>query len=400
VALSKGMGDSIHPHGNILARRTAVPWDTEQPLHHERADFIELVLSAACPFARACADFGVSRKTGYKWLARASAPRPQPLRDRTRRPRHSPGRTPPAVERAILDAHACHPWGARKLHAFLCRGDGPVPSRGTVHNVLARHGLAGPAAPKPPPQRFERRAANDLWQMDFKGPLPGWPQPRYLFSVIDDHSRYLLAVRLCRDMTMATAWAALWALFGTAGVPCAILSDNAFGSRGHGSSCPSWLEARLERLGVLHPHGRPGHPQTQGKVERYHRTLGREALGRLTPGRPDEEAQAALDGWRAEYNGVRPHDALGGGVPAGRWAPSERPRPLGLPAVKHPAGSEVRRVQARGEISWRGFELALGQGLAGEEVGLIEADGRLAVWYGTRRLRVIPVDALAKGRTN
>jgi transposase InsO family protein len=304
-----------------------VPWDPEPPAHHQRADFIDLVRRGVCPFARACADFGISRKTGYKWLARAAAPGPLP--DRSRRPRLCPGRTPAAVERAVLDAHARHPWGARKLHAFLCRSAPGVPSRGTVHNILVRHGRAGGVRPPPPPHRFERRFPNDLWQMDFKGPLAGWPGPRYLLSVVDDHSRYLLDVRPCRDMTMATAWAALWAVFGRAGLPEGVLSDNAFGARGHGGA-PSWLEARLERLGVPHPHGRPYHPQTQGKVERYHRTLGREALGRLDAGQPDEAAQRALDGWREEYNRERPHEGVGNAVPADRWRPSDRPRPPAL----------------------------------------------------------------------
>jgi transposase InsO family protein len=387
-------------HGNILRGGTAVPWDTEQPPHRERADFLALARSGACTFARACGDFGVSRKTGYKWLARADGPRPQPLRDRSRRPHHSPGRTPAAVERAILDAHDQHPWGARKLHAFLCRGGRPAPSRGTVHNVLRRHGRVAAAAPKAPAQRFERGAPNELWQMDYKGPLAGCPRPRYVFSVLDDHSRYLLALRLCPDVTMATAWAVLWGLFGEAGVPLAILSDNAFAAPGPGSHAPSWLEARLIRLGVGHPHGRPRHPQTQGKVERYHRSLAGEALVRLDLTQPDAAIQARLDAWRAEYNRERPHEALGNATPAGRWHPSERPRPARVPPVTYPAGLAVRKVQGKGEVSWRGYELLVGQGLVGEPVGVTEQDGEVVLWYGPRRLRVIPAAGLAKGRFN
>jgi transposase InsO family protein len=376
-----------------------VPWDTDHPAPVQRADFVALVRSGVCSFARACADFGVSRKTGYKWLARAADLAPRPLRDHSRRPRHCPRRTPPAVEQAVLDAHARHPWGARKLHAFLCRSLADAPSRGTVHNILVRHARAGGGGLPPPAQRFERPAANDLWQMDFKGPLDGWPHARYLLSVLDDHSRYLLDVRLCGDMTLATAWDTLWELFGEVGLPEAILSDNAFGARGHGTAL-SWLEVRLERLGVLHPHGRPYHPQTQGKVERYHRTLGREAVGRLTAGQPDADAQRVLDAWRAEYNHVRPHEGVGHAVPAERWRRSDRPRPPTLPAAAVKAGADVRRVQGRGEISWRGYELAVGQGLAGERVGVTEEGGRITVWFGERRLRELNADALVKGRTN
>jgi transposase InsO family protein len=216
---------------------------------------------------------------------------------------------------------------------------------------------------------------------------------------VDDHSRYLVDVRLCRDMTMPTAWAVLWDVFGRVGLPDAILSDNAFGARGHGCA-PSWLEARLERLDIQHPHGRPYHPQTQGKVERYHRSLQREALGRLRAGQPDEDAQRVLDEWRAEYNHVRPHEGVGNGVPAERWADRERRRPPTLPPVRMRAGSEPRRVQGRGEIGWRGYELTVGQGLAGERVGVVEQDGQISIWYGDRRLRVLPADALVKGRVN
>jgi transposase InsO family protein len=302
---------------------------------------------------------------------------------------------PDAVERAILDAHATYRFGARKLHALLCRGAGPVPGRGTVHNVLVRHGLAGAAAPeKAGPQRFERRLPNELWQMDYKGPLAG-PGPRYLFSVVDDHSRYLITLRLCADTTLATAWGALWAAFGEAGLPLAVLSDNAFAGRGHGLS---WLEVRLERLGVSHPHGRPRHPQTQGKVERYHRSLGKEVLAGLDLTQPDGKIQEALGAWRESYNRLRPHEGAGNAPPAERWYASERPRPRTVPAVKNPAGMEQRKAQGRGEISWRGYELSVGQGMAGEQVGVSERDGRIAIWYGTRRLRVIPADTLAKGR--
>lgn len=374
-----------------------MPWDTDHPAAALRAQFVALVRAGVCSFARACADFGVSRKTGYKWVARAADRPPRPLRDHSRRPHSSPARTPPEVERAVLDAHTAHPWGARKLHASLCRGDRPVPSRGTIHNILVRHRRAGGGGPAHPPHRFERAAPNDLWQMDFKGPLAGWPHPRYLLSVVDDHSRYLLAVRLCPDMTMGTVWDVLWPLFGQVGLPEGILSDNAFGGRGHGTAL-SWLEVRLERLGVLHPHGRPYHPQTQGKVERYHRALGREAVGRLTAGQPDADAQRVLDEWRAEYNQVRPHDGIGLAVPAERWRPSPRPRPPTLPVAVLKAGTEPRRVQGRGEVSWRGYEVFVGVGLAGERVGVTEADGQVVLWFGERRLRVVAADALRKGR--
>src|SRR5262249_49004077 len=136
-------------------------------------------------------------------------------------------------------------------------------------------------APAAPPVRFQRSVPNLLWQMDFKGPLVGPPQRRYLLTVEDDGSRSLLAVRRCPDQTRASVWAVLWPLLAAAGLPLAILSEDGFAPRGPAEHGLSWLEARLLRLGIGALHGRGYHPQTQGKVERAHETMGREVLPRL-----------------------------------------------------------------------------------------------------------------------
>jgi transposase InsO family protein len=376
-----------------------VPWDPDQNPADERAAFIAAAGRRDCPFARLCRDFGITPKTGYKWLGRAAGPRPQPFRDRPRRPRRSPGQTPPAARRAILDVHDRYAWGARKIRAYLARGGEPVPSLGTVHNVLRRAGRTAARAAAPPPHRFERPVPNHLWQIDFKGPLAGPPRPRYLLSVIDDRSRYLVALRLCPDMTMATAWAALWEAFGEAGLPLAILSDNGFAPRGPAAGGLSWLEARLLRLDVRSIHGRPYHPQTQGKVERLHGTLERELLPGLDWARPDAEAAAAIGRWaRDVYNAIRPHEALGQAAPASVWYPSDRPRPARLPEAVVPAGADRRKVMQRGEVSWRGYELMVGAGLTGEYVGVQERDGDVILTFGPHELRRLPRSALAKGR--
>jgi transposase InsO family protein len=379
-----------------------MPWDPDRTLASQRADFIEAVEEGARPFLRICADFGISRKTGYKWLGRARLPEPHPLRDRSRRPCCCPGRVPEPAELRILAARDEYRWGARKLHAFLTgrQGEGDVPCRATIHKILQRAGRVRPPVPPVRPQRFERRVPNHLWQIDYKGPLPCPGRARYLLSIEDDHSRYLLAARLTADMTMATAWALLWEVFGEAGLPLAILSDNGFAPRGPGGHGLSWLETRLERLGVLYPHGRPRHPQTQGKVERYHRTIGEGLLGGMDWGAPDEGMQRRVDAWREVYNRVRPHEGAENGVPAEKWWPSERPRPPALPRMAYPPGSAVRRVQGRGEISWRGYEITVGMGMEGEPVRVAEDDGMVEIHYGRRRLRALPAASLAKGRFN
>jgi transposase InsO family protein len=376
-----------------------MPWDPDQALPAQRADLVELLLRRDCSVTQACHDFGISRKTAYKWLHRATQEQPLPLRDRSRRPHHCPNRTPEPTQRSILPVHDDHAWGARKIHAYLCQHGRDVPSASAVHKVLRRHGRVAATAPAPPPVRFQRSTPNHLWQMDFKGPLKGPLQRRYLLTVEDDHSRYLLALALCPDQTMASVWAVLWPLLGAVGLPVAILSDNGFAPRGPAEHGLSWLEARLLRLGVGALHGRAYQPQTQGKVERAHQTVGRELLPRLDWSQPEGRVAEQLGHWRQEvYNAIRPHEALGYATSASRWYPSERPRPAQLPAVVYPAGMATRKVMQRGEISWQGYEVLVGAGLEGERVGVEVGGDAVVLRYGSHELRRVPLEALTKGR--
>jgi transposase InsO family protein len=377
-----------------------MPWNDTMPVADQRAAFLTLLAQRSCPFTEACQRAGISHKTGYKWRGRASSPTPQPLVDRSRRPHSCPRQTPPDVEAEILRIHDTFSWGARKIHAHLRDLPG-LPCWRAIQDVLGRCGRAASRGPAARPQRFERSAPNHLWQMDYKGPLWDTGPKRYLFTVIDDHSRYLLALPVCTDQTMATAWAALWALFGEVGLPESILSDNGFGPRGPSVGGLSWLEARLLRLSVEPIHGRAYHPQTQGKAERLHRTLEEEVLPRLDPQLSQARQADALEKWRREvYNTIRPHEALGNEVPASRWYLSERPRPARLPAVRYAAGTETRKVMHRGEISWHGYEVMVGSGLTGEYVGVGEQEDALTLSYGTRVLRRLHLDDLQRGRLN
>jgi transposase InsO family protein len=376
-----------------------MPWDQSQELADERADFVELLRRRDCPFAQACRHFGISRKTGYKWLPRATRDRPPPLRDRSRRPHTCPNQTPESAERSILQVHDDYSWGARKIHAYLCQRGRAVPSPSAVHKVLRRHRRVAGAGAAPAPVRFQRSAPNYLWQMDFKGPLARAPGRRYLLTIADDPSRYLLALRLVPDQTMASAWGVLWPLLGEVGLPVAILSDNGFAPRGPAGHGPSWLEARLLRLRIRALHGRAYHPQTQGKVERAHATMERAVLPRLDWSQPEERVAGRLEHWRREvYNAIRPHEALGNATPASRWYASERPRPEQLPGVVYPPGMATRKVMQRGEISWQGYELLVGAGLEGERVGVEVHPAEVVLLYGSHELRRVPTAAFTKGR--
>jgi transposase InsO family protein len=375
-----------------------MPWK-ELPMSELRLAFVKLVTALGYSVTRACREFGISRKTGYKWLHRAKQQPATPLHDRSRRPHTSPRRTPADVEQLILAVRDRYGWGGRKIRAFLRQQGLDLPSRQTVQHVLRRHGRVPPPPPAPAAwQFFERSAPNHLWQLDFKGPIEVARQRLFPFVVLDDHSRYLLALHPCTDCTMATAWDILWQTFADIGLPDSILCDNAFGTRGQNDLGVSWFEARLLRLDITPLHGRPYHPQTQGKCERLNGTLEAELWPRI---RRDSLAHfhEDLTAWRtAVYNAVRPHEALGDQPPLTRWRPSPRPRPATLPEVVYPAGAVLRKVMNRGDISYHGYRILVGAGLEGQYVRLEERDQELAVFYARKQVRCLARTDLVKDR--
>lgn len=367
-----------------------MPWSTPT-VSELRTAFAHAARTAGRPVAAAARDFGISRQTAYKWLARHDAG--QPLSDRPRQPRRPPARTADELEAAVLAVRDRYGWGPRKITAYLRNHGRPaVPTR-TAAAILRRHGRIAPApAPEPPADhRFERPAPHQLWRLDFEGWVEVARRRVYPPTVLDDHSRFLLALRCCPDQTYARTWDVLWGTFGEYGLPEQLLCDNAFGTHGRPAPGLSWFEARLIRLGIRPVHARPYHPQTRGKVERLHGTLVREVFPRLP--RHDLGAfRAGLDHWRrAVYNPVRPHEALGDRPPVTRFRPSPRPRPAVLPPVEYPPGSTLRRVAASGEVRWRGAKVLAGHGLVGEWVRVEDGDGAVGLWYGPHRIRLIPL---------
>lgn len=366
-----------------------MPWSTTT-VSELRTAFVHAVRTAGRSVTQAAKDFHISRKTAYKWLARFD--QQQPLADASRRPKHSPTRTSDQLEAAVLAVRDRHGWGPRKIAAYLANTDQPTLPARTVAAVLRRHNrITREPAPEVAELRFERPEPNQLWQVDFKGYVEVARKKVYPLTVLDDHSRFLLALGCGEDVTMARAWNVLWNVFEEYGLPEEILCDNAFGSSGMGVS---WFEARLMRLGVRATHGRAYHPQTQGKVERLHGTLEAEVFPRLD--RADRAAfEAGLDRWRREvYNAVRPHESLGDLPPTSRWRPSARVRPKALPAVEYPSGSVLRRASSGGVIRWRGAKLLAGNGVVGEWVRVEEAGDAVELWYGPYRIRQIPLDQL------
>jgi transposase InsO family protein len=374
-----------------------MPWETSS-VSELRLALVHAVRLAGLPAAETARRFGVSRKTAFKWLARYDSEPHVPLDNRSHRPRCSPHRTPEPLEQLVLQARDRWGWGPRKLHALLRRDGHTPPSVRTIAAILKRHGRIRSAAEpgNTPPQRFERDTPNELWQLDFKGPLEVARRKVTPLSVLDDHSRYLLALHPCTDMTFATVQGLLWNLFGDVGLPEALLCDNAFSTAKNSRVGLTSFEAWLIRLGIRPTHGRPYHPQTQGKVERLHGTLQRELWPRIR--RDSHEHFAAdLDAWRPVYNCLRPHEALGDDPPICRWRPSPRRRPDRPPEARYPAGSLLRRVGQVGEVTYRCARIMVGRGLAGETVRIKDCGAQLEVFYCDHRIRSLATTQLNRG---
>jgi transposase InsO family protein len=377
-----------------------MPWECV-PVMQQRRDLVAEIRAQRLPVAALARKYGISRQTAYKWLRRAELDAAAGPAEQSRRPHDSPAATAADVVAAVLALRQQHPcWGAAKLRVLVAQAGFAPPGERTVHRIRRRAGLVGPPAPEaPPPQRFERATPNELWQLDFKGRVRLGPGPSFAWglplSILDDHARFLVAMQVLPDRQLTTVWAATWAVFGDYGLPQAMLTDNENGLFASHRGGVTTFTMRLWRLGIDHPRGRPYHPQTQGKVERFHGTLQREVLaGQRFADRVT--MQTALDDFRDCYNHLRPHEALGQVPPATRYQPSPRPRPDRLPQAQHPAGATLRRVTQAGYVSLRGCRVYLGEGLAGEQVQLADQGDRFSLSYLAHRLRELRWDDLRR----
>lgn len=326
-----------------------------------------------------CKEFAISRTTGHTWLQRYQQGGILEMAERSRRPHHSPSRTARAVEQRVVELRQQRPdWGARKLQVLL-RGEGCVLPVITIHRILLRHGLLRPQdRHRPAVQRFERARCNQLWQMDFKGPA-GWQAPIGPLSILDDHSRYAIALEETGSTRADGVKACLEAAFERCGVPEEMLMD-------HGTpwwnmkaaSGATWLTVWLMKQGIEMHWSGYRHPQTQGKVERFHGTL--EAAWQRRGARV-EERQVWLDEFRYEYNHVRPHEALGMQAPARVWERSEKSYQPEPKCWEYASGAEVRKVGEQGQLSIAGHRWEISRALAGEWVELVRIDQRILVCY-------------------
>jgi transposase InsO family protein len=323
----------------------------------QRTELAGLARSQAVGVSELARRFGVSRKTAYKWIAReASGER---LDDRSRRPDRSPLKTASAIEEAVVALRHQHPcWGGRKLAKVLSnRGHIAVPAPSTITDILRRHGLLAPPAERSEHhwQRFEHASPNDLWQMDFKGPVDVGQGRCDPLTVLDDHSRYNLVLLATTDQRGSTVKAALTDTFRRFGLPLRMNMDNGnpWGIPSGRSRDLSTFAIWLVRVGIRLSWSAPAHPQTNGKEERFHRSFKAEVV-RGQAFADLAQAQQSFDHWRAIYNNARPHEALGMAVPADRYRPSPRSFPDVLPAIEYAPQDTLLKVDQRGRTTlWR-----------------------------------------------
>ena len=370
-----------------------MPWRETNPMD-QKLQFIADYLRQTLDMSELCAAYGISRKTGYKWIERYLEHGPPGLEDQTRRPDSSPRQTPVEIVEALLEVRQHHPtWGAKKILPFVAKRHPAwaLPGRSTVCEILKRHGLV--------PRQRRRRALghpgkpsspmlgpNAIWCADFKGQFKtGDGIYCYPLTVTDGYSRYLLGCQALLSTKAEEAKPVFTRLFKEFGLPQRIRSDNGVPFATPTLARLSTLSAWWVRLGILPDLIEPGHPQQNGRHERMHRTLKAETT--RPPGANRQAQQRKFNRFRQEFNEERPHEALDMATPASLYCPSLRPMPDKLPPLEYPDRFEVRYVSANGGIRWNKAWVNVSITCAGEYVGLEEIDdGVWNVYFGPLKL--------------
>jgi putative transposase len=362
----------------------------------ERMRFVMAAEAGEEPFAALCRQFGVSRKSGYKWLERYREGGVVGLKDRSRAPLSHPQAVAEAIGERCVEVRRAHPtWGPLKVRAFLDRREPETgwPAASTIGALFDREGLTVK-------RRLRRRSApstapfgvcasaNDTWCIDFKGWfLTGDGARCEPLTLTDAASRYLLRCQTLARNDSGHVWPVLDAAFREFGLPLRLRSDNGSPFASTGAGGLSQLSVRVIKAGVLPERIAPGKPQQNGRHERMHLTLLKDAA--TPPAATLREQLGAFRAFQRLYNEERPHQGLGDAVPADRYQPSPRRWDGVLREPDYPADWTVRRVRTNGEIKWRGKLVYLNAALAGEPVGLAETADGFTVAFGPVALGLI-----------
>lgn len=366
-----------------------MPW-RETCAMDQRLRFVSACLEGRESVSSLCRQYGISRKSGHKWLSRYRAEGVAGLAARSRAP-HCSGRGLEAeVIEMVLSVRYRYPsWGPRKVKAFLedRHPEQSWPAASTIGGLFDRTGLTRPRKRRRrvPPQSAPLaacRAPNDVWCADFKGWfVTGDGTHVEPFTVSDGYSRFLIRCEAVARTDAAHVWPVLEAAFREYGLPRALRSDNGapFASRAAGGL--SRFAVKLIKAGVLPERIEPGKPQQNGRHERFHLTLKQDTAA--PPARSLAEQIGRFEQFRQIYNTERPHEALKQVPPARVYIPSPRQFDGSLRSPDYAGEAQVRRVRTNGEIKWQGDLIFLSEALIGEPVGLFAAaENTWLVKYG------------------
>lgn len=343
-----------------------MPWE-RRTVENQRKEFAEAAQNCN-NFSALCREYGISRHTGYKWVDRYDSG--LPMSDLSRRPHTISNRTPESVERLILHIRSENPgWGAKKIQDVLVKeGIVGVPCVKTVNNILKRNGCITPeeSLKRQAFIRFEKELCNQMWQADFKGEFR-MADGNYCFplDIIDDHSRFV--IRIAPHLSTANVVIPVFkSAFREFGLPNSILSDNGSQFAGFKKGYTQF-ERWLMDLDVLPIHGRIKHPQTQGKIERFHRTMKQELLSH-TVMTDIADAEKKFSVWRDKYNNQRPHEALGMKRPGEVYEPSQRQYIESVPKYEYGGEYHVIKVNNWGYVRFDKWQVYLSETMRGQYI--------------------------------
>jgi transposase InsO family protein len=372
-----------------LKKEGYMPWEEKSKMKLKE-EFIQELLTNRSAITQLCRKYEISRKTGYKWLKRFQEEGLNGLEERSKRPSKVVVTSCDWVE-MILETRENFPaWGSRKLrHYLLNKGYKNVPSEATFNRTLKRHGLISKESTQKAEhyKRFEKERPNEMWQMDFKGHFQMEEGRCHPLTVLDDHSRFSICLNACDGEKEISVKEALTKAFREYGLPESMTMDNGSPWKGSYPWRFSKLTIWLMRLGIKVTHSRPGHPQTQGKDERFHRSLKEEIL-RYYQFKGLRDTQEIFDEWRYLYNHERPHEGIGMKRPIDLYARSPVAFSENMPEIIYEENDEIRKVQKNGVIEFRGNRFFIGEHLYGERVGIRSTaeDGVFNVFYSKSRI--------------
>lgn len=326
--------------------------------------------------ADTCRRYGISRQTFYVYQRRLFADGVVALEPLSRRPLTSPAQTAVEVEAEIMRLRKANPrWGARTIHTHLRRSGAPnVPAVSTIHRVLQRHSLVAPRTQRravPQWRRFERYAPNDLWQIDgtqvgLADGSVGW-----VIDILDDHARFAIGATATRRFTANAAWRAMETAITEHGAPRQLISDNGIQFISRDGHQPVYFQQRVAAMGIRQLSSRPAHPQTCGKLERYHRTF-KDFYADHGPASSIDELQALCDQFRWNYNHQRPHQSLGQQLPSEVYQALPKVGPGDPRPGRRKTGPRVLVVSPTGSVHYRKRTIGIGMHWKGRRVTVIE----------------------------